>query len=126
MEQLSILNRVVPDYAESFLSGKFKTDEMPLLESVFNHFSSLVNYNELSNVHLVACQHILIPQLNMFKMFVKLGIPAKQIYILPKVYSVNDEVILNLKELVNGAKTLVELFQYIAVPVVLPILRAYQ
>jgi hypothetical protein len=99
MEKTRILDHIIPDYTEKFLSGQFGPEEMPLLEAIGNTFKSSVDPSELKNVRLVACQHMLAPQLEMFRLFIELGIPANQITILPKIYSANSGIITELEQL---------------------------
>jgi hypothetical protein len=63
MEKIKILDAIVPNYTEKFLSGQYSLDEMPLLEAVGNLFSSKLEKLDVSHVHIVACQHLLRPQL---------------------------------------------------------------
>lgn len=99
MKKTKILDRIIPNYTEKFLSGQFSLEQMPLLEAIGNTFSSTVNPLELNSVYLIACQHMLAPQLEMFRLFIKLGVPVSQITILPKIYSANSGIINELRQL---------------------------
>lgn len=99
MENIQILDAIVPGYTEKFLSGQYGLDEMPLLEAIGNRFAHEMRETDLSNIYIVACQHLLVPQLEMFRLFVKLGIPSSHICILPKVYSANQRILSELKSL---------------------------
>lgn len=93
--KLEILEKNLPGYATRFLSGEYKRNEMPLLEAWYERVFA---YNQdFSNVVLVACQHLLEPQLKMFQYFINLGVLAKNILILPKAYSANLVIIQEMK-----------------------------
>ena len=99
MESIKILDLLIPDYTEKFLSGQFGSEEMPLLKAIGNLFEDEIKTVDLQNVYIVACQHLLLPQLEMFKLFVKLGFVPSQIFILPKIYSANESIFSELKNL---------------------------
>lgn len=52
----------------------------------------------LANTYIVACQHILEPQMKMFELFVEFGIPKKNIFILGKAYSTSASVLADLQK----------------------------
>lgn len=97
MEKTEILNWIIPDYSEKLKAGLFDLGEMPLLNTLGQ--SIISKGNDYQNVCIVACQHLLEPQLAMFRWFIKLGIKADNILILPKAYSANKEIIVDLKKL---------------------------
>lgn len=69
----------------------------PLLNKVFNYCKN--NKIDLSNFYLYSCQHLLAPQYEMYKMFIKFGFKPENIIALGKAYSSNIEVIKELKDL---------------------------
>ena len=97
MEKTEILNRIIPDYSEKFKAGQFDLGEMPLLNALGN--SIMLKKVDCQNLCIVACQHLLTPQLEMFRWFIGLGVKAENILILPKAYSANKEVVDDLKKL---------------------------
>ncbi len=97
MEKTEILNRIIPDYSEKMKTGRFDLGEMPLLNAIGE--SIMLKKADYQNVCIVACQHLLTPQLEIFSWFIKLGIKAENILILPKAYSANKEIIEDLKKL---------------------------
>ncbi|HWC58018.1 MAG TPA: hypothetical protein VG621_03680 [Candidatus Paceibacterota bacterium] len=99
MENIKILDAIVPNYTEKFLSGQYSLDEMPLLEAIAHRFMHEMQTTDCNDVYIVACQHLLKPQLAMFEQFVKLGIPALHIMVLPKIYSANQSVLAGIKNL---------------------------
>ena len=74
----------------------------PLLHKIFNHYNK--DKKDLSDFRLYSCQHLLGPQLEMYKMFIEFGFKPENIIALGKVYSSNKEVIQDLKNL--GIKVL--------------------
>jgi len=96
MEKLSILESIVPGYTERYLTGQYGPEEMPLLDAIATKYE--VRMTDMSNTYLIACQHMLEPQLRMFQKLIALGFTAQHIYILPKVYSANESI---MKELEN-------------------------
>lgn len=98
MEKLKILNSIVPGYSERFTKGQYGFEEMPLLDALCARFGEQT-LPDLQNTYIVACQHLLEPQLKMFRWFIRLGIPSAHIYILPKVYSANPSILKELSEL---------------------------
>lgn len=64
----------------------------PLLELVKEH-SHKVSKADMENVYILACQHILSPQLRMFKMISDFGVPKSNIFILGKIYSTSNDVL---------------------------------
>lgn len=99
MEKLSILERVVPGYTQRYLSGQYSLEEMPLLDAITTKYEEQLRNVDISNVCLIACQHMLEPQLRMFKKLIALGFRAQNIFILPKVYSANESVMRDLEKL---------------------------
>lgn len=97
MKKIEILNRIIPDYSEKFGSEQFGLEDMPLLNAIGQSIMTKNCY--YGNIRIVACQHLLRPQLEMFRWFIKLGIQAENILILPKAYSANKEVVSALKSL---------------------------
>lgn len=77
--------------------------DYPLLNKVFTTYSS--GSRDLSNVHLIACQHLLEPQLEMFKKLIDFGLNPQNIVVLGKIYSVNEEIASELKALGIDVKT---------------------
>jgi hypothetical protein len=69
----------------------------PLLKQVSQLFSSN-KANNLEDVYICACQHLLEPQEEMFNLISNFGIPRKNIFIFGKIYSTNNEVLSELKE----------------------------
>lgn len=69
----------------------------PLLSKVFNHYHK--DGLDLSDFRLYSCQHLLAPQLEMYKMFIKFGLKPENIFVLGKAYSSNVEIIEELKKL---------------------------
>ena len=67
----------------------------PLLQRV----SELYSEAELSNVLLLACQHLLEPQQRMFEHLIKLGLKPENCVIVGKNYSTNSEVLKKLCDL---------------------------
>ncbi len=97
--KIKILDHLIPGYTEKFLAGQYGSEEMPLLKAIGNKYIDEVKKFDLKNIYIVACQHILEPQLEMFKLFIQAGIEACHIIILPKVYSANIEIIAELKNI---------------------------
>ncbi|MFZ4649002.1 MAG: hypothetical protein ACOYMB_05265 [Patescibacteria group bacterium] len=97
MKKTEILNRIIPDYSDKLTAGQFGLGEMPLLNAISE--SIMLKQADYQSICIVACQHLLTPQLAMFSCFIKLGIKAENILILPKAYSANKEVIEDPKNL---------------------------
>jgi len=93
MEHIKLLDQIIPGYAEKFLLGQIGQEEMPLLAAVEKKYLSEINKSAINNIYILACQHMLEPQLRMFNLFIKAGINASHIMILPKVYSSNEKII---------------------------------
>lgn len=74
----------------------------PLLNSVFSLYSGKY---DLSNTHLIACQHLLEPQLEMFKKLITFGFKPENILVLGKIYSANKEIADELSSLGVKVKT---------------------
>jgi len=64
--------------------------DYPLLNKVFNFFSKKTL--DLNNTYLVCCQHLLEPQLEMFKKFIDFGFKPENIFLVGKAYSANNEI----------------------------------
>lgn len=97
MEKLQILDSIVPEYAEKFTKGQYGLEEMPLLDALCEQFQKLP-LPDMQKVYIIACQHLLQPQVVMFRWFIALGIPAGNIWVLPKIYSANQLI---AEELIN-------------------------
>lgn len=80
--------------------GPFYT--YPLLDKVFSAYKGKHN---LSDTYLVACQHLLEPQLEMFKRLINFGFKSQNILVLGKAYSANKEVVEELRALGIDVKT---------------------
>lgn len=91
MEKLKILDLIVPGYTEKFVKGQYGLEEMPLLNALCTRFQNQP-LPDLQRTYVVACQHLLQPQIEMFRCFTKLGLPASHVWVLPKVYSANQSV----------------------------------
>lgn len=99
MEKLHILNKIVPNYAENFLGGIFANTDMPLTEAYTEQVKDKVQAIPLQNVALLACQHMLGPQVVLFQKLIDLGLPPRNIFILPKVYSANTLIMAELERM---------------------------
>lgn len=99
MEKLHILDKIVPDYTNKFLRGEFKLEEMPLLAALGKKVQEVITSHTTDQVYIIACQHLLEPQVTMFRLFIELGIDPTHISILPKIYSVNKTIASELIEL---------------------------
>ncbi len=71
--------------------------EYPLLKKVFDHYFR--EGVDLSNTKLYSCMHLLAPQGEMYKYFIKFGFQPQNLNVLGKIYSTNAEVIEELKSL---------------------------
>ncbi len=67
----------------------------PLLKKVFDHYHKT---SSISEYYLVCCQHLLEPQLEMFKCLISFGFDPEKIVVLGKAYSSNKEVIADLRK----------------------------
>lgn len=72
---------------------KYKT-----LDQIFNYYSNK-DKKGLENINIVACQHLLEPQLEMFKRFIAFGFLPENIYVIGKVYSTSTSVLADFKKL---------------------------
>lgn len=99
MEKLQILERILPGYAEKYLRNEYGPEDMPLLDAIADTFKQKVSGISFEKIYIVACQHMLEPQIRLFKKLVEIGIPAGNIYILPKAYSANESVMQELEAL---------------------------
>lgn len=69
----------------------------PVLKRVIAHYKALNgSYDDL---HIVSCQHLLEPQIEMYKGFLEIGIRPENIVALGKIYSSNKSVIEDLRRL---------------------------
>lgn len=75
----------------------------PLLNKVFNTYSS--GPRDVKKLHLVACQHLLEPQLEMFKKLIDFGFDPHNIFVLGKIYSANERIARELRLLGIDVKT---------------------
>jgi len=66
--------------------------DYPILNKVFDFYIKNKNEN-LDDYKLYSCQHLLEPQLEMYKKFIDFGFLPENIFILGKIYSSNVEVI---------------------------------
>lgn len=71
--------------------------DYPLLEKVSAHYR--VHDTDVSEYHLYSCMHLLGPQLEMYKMFIRFGFKPENIVALGKTYSANEEIIQELRTL---------------------------
>lgn len=69
----------------------------PILNKVFAAFLS--KQPNLDSLHLIACQHLLEPQLEMFKQLISFGFKPQNILVIGKAYSANKEIVEELKAL---------------------------
>ena len=67
----------------------------PKIQKIHKIFKKIEG--DFTNVHILACQHILSPQAFMFDMINKSGIPKENIHIFGKIYSTNKIVLNDLK-----------------------------
>lgn len=65
--------------------------DYPLLQKVFNHFKD--QKKDVSDIHIISCQHLLEPQLKMFEMFIEYGFKPENIIVLGKIYSTNQSIV---------------------------------
>lgn len=72
--------------------------EYPILKKVANFYKSKLS-NNLSNYIIYSCQHLLEPQLEMYKKLIEFGFLPKNIFVLGKIYSSNYEIINEMKQL---------------------------
>lgn len=79
----------------------------PLLEKVFSAYAA--NHKDVKNMYLVCCQHLLEPQLKMFIKFIEFGFDPNKIFSLGKIYSTNDEILLELQKM--GIKAIQPAFE---------------
>lgn len=71
--------------------------QYPLLNKVFEHFKG--HQNNVSDIYLVCCQHILEPQLKMFELLVDFGFEPSKIVLLGKIYSTNNDVVREIEDI---------------------------
>ena len=72
-----------------------KDYQYPRLVRVFDHYNKIPH--DVGNLFLVCCQHIMEPQMRMFECLIKFGFNPRQIFVLGKAYSTNDDVLKELK-----------------------------
>ena len=75
----------------------------PLLDKVFATYGD--HSDNLKTTYLVACQHLLEPQLEMFKRLIVFGFKPENILLLGKAYSVNKEIVSELNALGIDVRT---------------------
>ncbi len=73
------------------------TYNYPILKIVVDLYEKK-NKNDLKNIHIIACQHLLEPQAKMFELLVDFGIPKSNIQIFGKIYSTSIEVVKQLTD----------------------------
>jgi S-adenosylhomocysteine hydrolase len=66
---------------------------------LLTHIAEQYKNTDLSNVLLIACQHLLNPQKKMFELLLQLGLRPENCVIIGKNYSTNDEVMESLKNM---------------------------
>jgi hypothetical protein len=71
--------------------------EYPKLHKVFDLYRDLPP--QIPEFHLVACQHLLETQLEMFKLLISYGFKPQNMHVLGKIYSTNTEILGELKDL---------------------------
>lgn len=64
-----------------------RDDRLPLLEFVSSQFPDV----DLSNISVIACQHLLGTTFNLFEELFKKGLKPKNVYLIGKCYSTNEE-----------------------------------
>jgi S-adenosylhomocysteine hydrolase len=69
----------------------------PILKKIYKHYKS--KDSKFEQIYILACQHLLEPQREMFELIRKFGIPTKNFLIFGKIYSTSPEV---LRELQNS------------------------
>lgn len=69
----------------------------PILRRVFNYYYH--KQLDISDLKIFSCQHLLAPQYEMYKLFIKFGFDPKNIIVLGKAYSSNKGIILDLQSL---------------------------
>lgn len=78
-----------------------KTDNLeysyPILEKVFQNYNQ--KPHKVEDIFLVGCQHFLEPQMKMIEYLIKFGFAPKNIIMLGKAYSTNDEILKELNEM---------------------------
>lgn len=70
----------------------------PLLNKVSDFYKSKLS-NDIRNHVIYSCQHLLEPQLEMYKKFIEFGFLPENIFVLGKIYSSNSEIIEEMKQL---------------------------
>ena len=71
--------------------------EYPILRKVIDHYKNKVG--SVGDFHIVSCQHLLEPQIEIYKGFIELGIKPENITALGKIYSSNKSVVEELNQL---------------------------
>lgn len=69
--------------------------DYPLLNKVFSHYKKTTN--NVGDIHLVCCQHLLEPQLKMFELLIDFGFKPENMIVLGKIYSSNTDIISELQ-----------------------------
>ncbi len=73
--------------------------DYPKLRNLEEFFRIELQDKDLSETVVLACQHLLVPQKEMFKSLISLGFSAQNIFLLGKIYSTNNEILKELQEL---------------------------
>ncbi len=71
----------------------------PKLNKINNIFNNNIKGVDFSKTLIIACQHILSPQKQMFSRLIKIGFLPKNIFLLGKIYSTNFKVLEQLQEM---------------------------
>lgn len=69
----------------------------PILEEITQYYSGQTPVDS-KNSYILACQHILEPQFEMFKLVLNSGIPKENILIFGKIYSTSNEILNEMKD----------------------------
>ena len=70
----------------------------PILRKVIAYYRD-INIPSVNDIFIVSCQHLLEPQIEMYKGFIELGIKPENITALGKIYSSNQSVVEDLNKL---------------------------
>lgn len=93
MKNLEILEKNFPYYKEKLEQGYYLDSDMPLLEILGKREI------DLSRVTILACLHMLEPQLRLIKVLTEKGILPTNIFVMGKVYSCNENIIKDIESL---------------------------
>ena len=78
---------------------------LPILGELINEYSHSIKL-DISNVYVIAVQHILVTTGSLFEYIIKLGIKSSNIFLTGKLYSTNKDVYSSLEDLgINMYKT---------------------